>query len=324
MTTLREFSDNLLASSDCVGMECPREGLNNQRIALYGLLAFCMENDKDVAIPSYCIDHTPKPFFDANGFIDMLKFYNCLAKYYIKSKAFKPRILLNQIFSLDGLHGVSRNSSTSSFLTFKQALYFGFSRLRAIADSEEHKKLFRAISFSPHLLSISTGILQLLHINGSFNCASLRLEKDWLRYINSKDFAGEPWEIPLFTPSNILNQIEELCKLTDVWTCYCCVDLDDLPFTFDKFKLEAKYRGISLVTKRDFPAPRKSAYSSLVSASIDYIIALRSVAYLGSTRSTFSNLVALDTFLSGNMAHHDYIMNKVLNLPLLRTDHGLT
>lgn len=310
---------------DSVGMDCPREGLNNQRIALYGLLAYCMENNKYVSIPNYCIDHIPKPFLKSKSFPEILRYCNQLFYYYLRSKLFKPRISLAKVFSFNSDNSLHCHATPSQILPFKQALYIGFDKLASIAHSEDYKRLFRSISFAPNISSIVTDVLCFSNsfANGAYNCISLRLEKDWLRYINSKSFVGDPSEICLFTKSNILNQMVELFQATGVNSFYCCFDHNDLPFPFEQFRIEANSRGIFAFSKRDLEFTRTLPTSSLASASIDYIIALHSVAYLGSTRSTFSNLIALDSYLSGNNQHRDYAMNLALNQPILRTDHGL-
>lgn len=310
---------------DSVGMKCPREGLNNQRIALFGLLAYCMEKNKYASIPNYCIDHIPKPFCDSKSASDLLCFCYQLLIYYIRAKLFKPRIPLAKVFSFNSDYLQLSHITPSEILSFKQALYIGFDRLSSIIQNDDYKRLFKSISFSPYVSSIVADVLRFRNpfVMGSFNCVSLRLEKDWLRYVNSKSFVGEPFEIKLFTKSNILNQMVELSRVTGISSFYCCFDHNDLSFSFDQFKIEAKSRGVFVFSRLDIECTRKLSISSLSSASIDYVIALKSVAYLGSTRSTFSNLIALDSYLLANNEHSDYAMNLALNQPILRSDHGL-
>ena len=311
------------SNHEYIGMEFPREGLNNQRIALFGLLSYCKENDRCALIPNYCIDHVPKPFMNSHGFLEYLSFCTKLFYYYSRVKVLKPRIPLSQIFAIQYNNCSIRRSRVIQRLSFKEALYFGFSRLKFVYNDELYKRIFSSISFTPEIFEITADIMNLVRqrVNGSYNCVSLRLEKDWLQYINSSRFVGNRSEINFFTKSNILNQMVSLSELTGISSFYCCADLNDLSIPFDLFKIEAARYGISLFTKLDFRLSFLSSLSSLTSASIDYLIALHSVAYLGSSRSTFSNLISLDSRLLRLTSHRDYVMNSELNHPVLRTDH---
>ena len=316
-----EYLTSHTSNYELCSLEFPREGLNNQRIALFGLLTYCMENDRCALIPKFCIDHVPKPFMNSHGFFEYLLFGIKLSYYYSRVKILKPRIPLNQIFVIEHNNCSYRRSRAFQMLSFKDALYFGFSRLKLVCNDQAYKRIFSSISFSPDILQITADIMKHFgkSVNGSFNCVSLRLEKDWLQYINSRRFVGDRSEIKFFTKSNILNQMVLLSELTGISSFYCCADLNDLSISFTNFKIEAARYGLSLYTKRDFRLPFLSSLSSLTSASIDYLIALQSVAYLGSTRSTFSNLISLDSRISNLTSHRDYVMNSVLNYPVLRT-----
>ena len=308
-------------NNDLVGIELPREGLNNQRIALYGLMAYCMENQRSALFPKYCIDHVPKPFFDVQSPLDYLAYSMRLFYYYARAKAFRPRVPFSNVFAPHFFNYQFSFHQVSETLSFKDALCLGFNRLPLVVDREEYKRIFISIGFSQYVLDLSAELIGKLNnlCTGSFNCVSLRLEKDWLHYINSQRFAGEPSEVALFTEKNFLNQMLSLSRITGVYSFYCCTDLRDLSIPFDRFKYKAAKRGISLYNKRDLGLSIQSSRSSLVSASIDYLIALKSFAYLGSTRSTFSNLLYLDNHLSTNTSHYDYVMNLSLDHPVLRS-----
>ena len=72
-------------------------------------------------------------------------------------------------------------------------------------------------------------------------------------------------------------------------------DHTNLSISFEHLKTEAALCDILLLSNHDLKFNQDPLLSSLSRSSIDYMFALKSVAYLGSTRSTFSNLIALDS-----------------------------
>jgi len=312
-------------NSKLISVEPTREGLNNQRIALFGLLAYAFENNLTPLLPCRCIDHIPKPLLNKLSLTSLPFYTSQLFKYYLKSKIFKPYIDIDKVFSFDPCLSLEQSACFSTpQISFKDALSVGFRSLSNILDKPYLKELFLSIRFSEHSCTLSDRVISSLCQSGEYNSVGLRLEYDWLRYIRSPHFPGRASEIQLYSPENFLVTMQKISDLTGVRKYYCCCDVNDFPIRLTDLKRMAKQVGLKLMFRSDFSDLIPEQASSLLASAIDYQVSLKSRAYLGSTRSTFSNLLALEASLLNFSWHADFIMNKDFGSLHQRCDRGLS
>ena len=207
-------------------------------------------------------------------------------------------------------------------LSFRQALSFGFSRLSYVLSDYRYKSFFNSITFSSPIKDLFSESYSL--ISSYERRLQLCISSPWERLVAIPSLVNV-CRRPL--KSHFSQRTISLIKFWNslalqAFVLSIVVDHTDLSISFEHLKTEAALCDILLLSNHDLKFNQDPLLSSLSRSSIDYMFALKSVAYLGSTRSTFSNLIALDSFLYSS-PHSDYVMNLSLNNPVLRTDHGV-
>jgi len=155
--------------------------------------------------------------------------------------------------------------------------------------------------------------------------AQFRVETDWEKY-SDRNLAGkvDAREDYLLTPQAIVAKI--LATLPGTKTIY--VACDEHALTVPKASIRQVCReqfGVDLLWKSDFFGTFElSALNFLDLSLIDFEMALRAPVFVGISRSTFSNNATFEKYcLSGSDVSTHYIYNTTEDRLWLRTDNGV-
>ena len=296
-------------------MQLPREGLNNQRISILGFLILCSEQGYEPIIPKYCIDHISKNYVFQNP-INFLFHLITWAKYYFKSKIMKPKLLLSDIyhkdlfdtFTMKPVSGFSRSILFYRIknISFSKSLLHGFMHLeKETTRSEvtaETKKILKCLSASSEIRSIAENAMELLP--SPILGVGFRLEKDWIRHINSKLYTGSLTDQAIFTPHNIFNTLNNLRDATGIYNFYLCCDSSNLTCTHQEAYNYAKKYNINIYFQHHF-SDILNKFKSIISLSMfDFEIASLCNGFVGSDKSTFNNMVKLYSSVNATKKMH--------------------
>jgi hypothetical protein len=269
-------------------------GINNQKFALLGLLHQCLTKRTAIALPAI-VDFTPggttfptRPFdqvFDIEAF----------------------RMAL-EIFETNQASG---GRPVDSWECFK-----GGTRLadRIHIRDETAGRLVKA--FFHFLTPLAKPP------SGAFDAVvQLRVERDWIAYANERMRSYlVPDEVLLLDPIEILASAKS--SLNGIERVYVCYDDRNVDFKFDALRESARDRlGVSLFSKRDFGADFD--LSNLDLSLIDFEVAATSKVFVGTTRSTFSNLAALTAYSKGITQRTDWVYNLSGGKLIERVDAGI-
>lgn len=283
-----------------------RSGLNNQKFSILGGIAFAMENGGKFRAPEYLVDFDPdlpgseiefSACFDKDVFESALKELNLF-----QSEIVEDAVYLNagDMFK----HGCGLQRKTPFSSDFGKALNFS---MNSMVPSENLKKISKEIS---------------MHVSGGI-CLQLRIESDWQRYMRKKiaDHGLLDGEEAVLSAEEIFSKIYNYPDLRKFKLIYACCDELDLIESKDDIRSVGGRFGFDIIFKSDLVAnidlslPKSKFQNSI----IDFDVALGANAYVGLTRSTFSNCLA---YVAGS-TKKQYIFNNVGSSVMERIDKGM-
>lgn len=260
-------------------------GLNNQRICLVGLATIAEESGARIALPAEAVDFRPGEPNQTIALFDLFDAAAALAALGdLRADAPADEIIDMHVCFKAGNHALAGAKAGSRAAILLEALRPA--ALLRVAE-EIAGALRRAVAAPDQLAAVQ-----------------LRIESDWQRYLVKRGAAAsDPEAMRALDPSVIFAKIRHTPALARVTTLYGCCDEDDLRIGRDALIGLARDHGFALRLKGmmmpDLDVPRISR------AMIDYAVCGMMPAYIGLTKSTFSNNLR-NASLWGNSATRHY------------------
>lgn len=265
-------------------------GLNNQKLVLIGLCHIAIEDGAKVKLPLRIVDFSPRPKFIRKQFPD-------------------GYLAFNDVFDLKQLHSALYENDLfcehpATFnVDFHTAFRVGVTAVRAIRGSCQKQSLASdlliALRPAPHLTELASfmwsEIKGLQHLVG----VQLRIERDWVEYLERKGDFNTPR-----TPAEIFRIMTD--KFRGANLLLCC-DEDDLLVSKSSILESAHNFGFQAFFKSDLKASHLLPNSRLQRSVIEFDICLKLSQYVGLSRSTFSNMLALYHYCANvDALHYQY------------------
>jgi hypothetical protein len=297
-------------------------GLNNQKLALFGLFVEARRTGAAVRLPDVFL-MSQKVYLEelpsvSQGILNVRN---------------QDRASLNRVFDLEALRGFAlRNGVAVSDAPPAGPVggwdFFGSAGASLVAYGapdpfacEFFRALIPRIRGAAPLVSVQNELKR----RGVKLVMQCRIEKDWAMHtaITLKPTL-DPSEDFAIGVDQIVAKIRGTLP-REVWEAgiYVVCDEAGLPETKDSIRAQIRQRlGIDLFWKSDF-APGLLGGPPLALAILDFEIAAGSEFFVGLTRSTFSNMAAFERFARTQApVQHHYIYNLPGNLLGRRTDNG--
>ncbi len=288
-------------------------GLNNQKLALFGLFLTGLKTKKPIVLPNMNIKNisantnTPIPLndvFEISYIIEFAKKHN-IVLVDIDQNTLK-------VGGLDYFHTGMEQYTHVALSPNNPLLEFTlefFSRLRPILRTSYLMKKLKEDIFGKHKVAIS---------------AQFRIEPDW--ELHSAGFLRATVNGPedyLISCDRIAEKIAKTLSTRREILVLC----DEAAISIPKSDIRSSCRsktGVKLIWKSDFLTQFElNKLNPLELSLIDFELALNSRHFVGLSRSTFSNMCTFEKFIStGKSDRTDYIYNKVGPQLSLRTDNG--
>ncbi|WP_027488257.1 O-fucosyltransferase family protein [Allorhizobium undicola] len=135
----------------------------------------------------------------------------------------------------------------------------------------------------------------------------LRIERDWLAYAQRKGWRDGAVKGGCETVLNHYRIFDKIAASEEgITTIFACCDEDDLTIPPDVIRQDAKERGIDLIFKSDFVI---NCTSRLQRSVIDFGICLKLNKYVGTPRSTFSNILCMVKAFEISSAPEHYVFD---------------
>jgi hypothetical protein len=288
-------------------------GLNNQKIALFGLFYRAYENRVPVVLPDIEI-------FDATGMTS-------------GRFAFDRVFYIDNIRKFAGTYGIEIASANSPYDDVNGWASFEIGARRLPIDASRGEtvlnefmgQFFRCLRPS----IVDTELFQKLYTaifkdSGVIVTSQLRIEKDWITYsktdLHNLEGSGEDY-LPSF--QRIIEKIKN--SLPDQLKLYIVCDEANLPATKDEIRQEVYQRfGTYLLWKSDILSRDELASLSVLDLSlIDFEMSVASPAFIGITRSTFSMMACFEAFTRRKtFVLNHFIYDNAGDYLARRFDHG--
>lgn len=282
-------------------------GLNNQIMCLFGLISDAITTNRKLVLPrtlrnisfNDCSKRSVVDFkevFDVDGLVKCLREFD----------------LISDFIFYDEL-----DNSQIELLNTGEAFKTGVKFKDSILKNEKYYPLITSISPSKSVLAAATDLIK--KMPDKYISLQLRIEKDWQNYLDRKYSGGVDNESEFLSTDfrKILKKISYTRNLPSKYI-YACCDEDDLPVSKEILKETASEYGLNLNFKSDFLPGGLGG--SLRDSLMDFSICMKSKAYIGLTRSTFSNNLA--TFSKGIELEH-FVYNNPGDFCFKRDDFGL-
>lgn len=263
-------------------------GIGNQTLALLGLVRRCISNKYNFAFPDI-VDftpglHTPKlrPFchaFSQEKFINFLHLYN-----------------------IQVCEGASDNDPWPFFVS--GARFLEQLNKLSIEDIKFTAAFINALY--PHRFR---SIIEQITSHQFEAVVQLRVENDWVRYTESrlKERILSDEQI-LLDPFEIVSRYHE--RFPASHSIYICVDHNNISFDIQELKEYCSREfNLSISYKKDFVDDEEILNSNLAMSVIDMQVAAGVDMFVGTSRSTFSNLACLMGSIRNISKRQDFIYN---------------
>ncbi len=275
-------------------------GLNNQKLALFGLFWRAREARRPLVLPAFCVFN---PARGVHGLTTLDRVYPIEGAYRFARafgipiadtapvetiRAWDCFLQGSSRMSIDGARGMAALDDMAA--QFFRAL------VPRLAGSDLLRKLEAAVFRDKAIRFV----------------VQLRIEKDWARY-SSATLAD------IVDPSEDYNPsfLQIFQKIRHQWgdgcdAVYVVCDEADLPASKDEIRATVMaHHGIRLVWKSDVLSPQElDALSSLDRSILDFEMAVQAPIFVGISRSTFSNMVGFEAFCrTRRLVSHHFIYN---------------
>jgi len=287
-------------------------GLNNQKIALLGLISEAIERGAPLVIPNLSIF---RPLTEDHKSVPFHQIYS-LQKFHELAHAFGIEIVDTTSFlELNGWScfergakrlGAEFNRGYSSLNCLSGQLFKHLSPL--IVNTKNFAKLYQTIFYDSNISVV----------------CQLRIETDWIEYSDHRtsSAAGKNEYIPSFQTimKKVKNSLNEEKK-----NIYIVCDEANLPLTKDEIRQKILFDyGINLIWKTDILSNDDlEVLSSLDLSIIDFEMAVRAPVFVSNSHSTFSMLASFESFCRNSFpANRHFLYNLPVDKLVPRTDNG--
>lgn len=291
-----------------------RGGLNNQKLALLGLVKLAKREGYAVSIPMLSdyrgetLSASLVPFgsvYEEDQFVSFLKRFGVAV-----SRA-DPTITLrswdcfsNAFTEVDGDNDAKIPEHVTSFILSLRLT----SRLQSVVDG-----ICRKLD---DLQSEPIG-------------CQLRVEKDWKAHTQTLATRVKSGTIQLedfgIGAPEILSKVRRTPDLQNAKILYAALDQYQLSESLPDLKERARLLDFELWCKTDFEFVDLAALTRIDASCVDFEVCRRCNVFVGNTRSTFANLMALTHYADHGESEsvRDYIYNALEQTVIQRRDHGL-
>ncbi len=278
-----------MSESKVTSFEPMNGGINNQKMALMGLFAIAKDRGAAVCLPEI-VDFTPGVFepnrrrFDKVFNFDTLKFYFGSTSESHPSEIISASTAFQRGAEL--IHGIARQDVSSAILACR---------------------LLKSLSPMEAVLS-AVACVQTIDIGA---VVQLRVEKDWIHYAATRlAQRASSYELTSTDPMDILKRIVNSGVVEGDKAVYLCLDERNIDFDINDLKSWSQTSfNIELVLKSDLLRDRSLLNSNANASLVDFHVAALADIFVGTSRSTFSNLVALRAAIDSSPSRKDFIYN---------------
>jgi hypothetical protein len=315
MSEVQRFRIKANPKMGAIGYSVPKLGLNNQKLALLGLFTRAAASGKAVVLPALCNYDTA---LGNHGSIELERAYSIphLLRF---AKAFGVEVVRRDSFEdVDGwgsfclgAEALGRDIIRGAEMLDGFTCQFFRHLQPVVTASDIFKKLFLEVFVARKLKLV----------------CQLRIEKDWVTHAatlreNSDGFSDDP--APSYAEI-FLKIISTLSADAIGRQVYVVCDENSLPVGKETIRNEmAAAFGLTLIWKSDILSAAEMQLLSVLDQSIiDFEMAVRAPAFVGLTRSTFSNAVTAEAFCRrGKLPMNHYIYNQMGPQLGVRHDYG--
>ena len=285
---------------DVFGIYSLSIGLNNQKIAIAGLIEIANERKGLALLPEYVVDFSPSKNLSTE--------YQCLPMFSVFDE--------ETFFECDAMRIFTKVQNNRT-LGLGKCFKFGSQKIFS-ENSLRAMSVLQSFVPSKELMSVSMSIAEWLGFDSV--ALQLRIERDWQTYLLKK-----------FGTLNRLNDREEItvdprrifkkCSNTagipkKIWVC---CDEDDLIIPVNELKFIALEFDYELLFKSDLPKSILIPTSRLKRSLIDFQVASMLPYYVGLTRSSFSQTLWFLKHSDSLPGSKHYIFNNPGESLLLRS-----
>lgn len=276
-----------------ITVEPPRTGLNNQRMCLLGLIGLAQDSGARALVPSHLVDYAPAPKKPGEKIVPMddVPTWEVINEASFRDYTRDLPVVFDQ--------------PADQVLTMQTCFTRGTAELRK-RDASTAAYLRGTAAAAP-LAEHARAINEFLSTFGTVTALQLRIERDWREYLLRRFGQETITESEHLTadPKTILSKVVDSGLPTTVWAC---CDETDLVESTDELKQIGKELGVRLLFKSDLPPELAYPERRILQSVIDFAVALAAPVYVGLTRSTFSNAIALHRRL-GLITGDQYVYN---------------
>lgn len=297
--------------NNVIGYEYCNLGLNNQKFALIGLVSIAKSRGINrISIPKL------SSFKPNSEDILLYDFYD----FYDKSK-------INRFFDIFGIeiiddYTVNTEDPFGCFMAGTNTV--GLAGSCGLSSMYDYTNQFFSY-LSPLIIHDSEFIKmkkEFLEVLGVKTTVQIRIENDWIEY--SKKSLGDE-EASFLAVENILKKLGYAENLIQK-PIYVVCDESNLPIPKEYIREIARNSyNMDLIWKSDFFSKDEIINKSNLFLSImDFEMAISTDYFVGTSRSTFSNLVSFEKFCRYKKnVHSDFIYNSYEEKLLARRDNGV-
>jgi hypothetical protein len=312
-----------LAGGEPLGYLYNHAGLSNQKMCLLGLLAMGKQLNQPVALPDFYLhDQTTYVSDVRDG-----------AKGGIPQRD-ERRVPLGQVYRPDSLLAFIREQRIAVADGPPVGVHGGWDYFFAGGRMQsEHgpfgspftRGFFASLVSCMRETSAFAGILGALSQRGIGAVLQCRIEQDWAMHtkVHSEDPLKSADQVPGLM--DILAKLERTLPSEAKQGLYLVNDEAGLPVPKDVIRQAVADRfGFPVYWKSDLLPDILTAYPSLLLSMLDFEIAVSSEIFIGTTASSFSNLVTYERFVRTSRPVKDHYIHNAPSLLLeRRTDNGI-
>lgn len=310
------------AKGDPLGFLYNHAGLNNQKICLLGLLAMGKQRNQPVYLPDFYLQ-------DQQSYVSDVRDG---AKGGVPQRD-ERRVRLGEVYRLEALLAFAREQGISVLDGPPIGVHGGWNFFQAGGEAVGKAGPFGNAftrGFFASLISCMRETSAFADIKGTLSERGIdvvlqcRIEQDWA--MHTKIHRDEPLQSADEVPGlmDILAKMERTLPSEARRGLYLVNDEAGLPVPKDVIRKAVADRfGFPVYWKSDLLPDVLTAYPSLLLSMLDFEIAVSSGIFVGTTVSSFSNLVTFERFVrTGQPVRDHFIYNAPSLLLERRTDNG--
>lgn len=279
-------------------------GLNNLKMVIFGMMELAKRDNGGYFLPQQFFDFTPTeegigdqylPAEDVFDLDALNRFFSASSDQDGELKRLGNAEYLDAakaaIAADAGESGISRNQTAQAFASFLPA-----------------KPLQNAVDQIFFQLPRDTCALQ------------LRIERDWQEYAVRKGWVDGGSAAGCEVVLNHRRIFDKIAATPHIpKNIFVCCDEEDLPVSKEEIINDAQTRGLNLIFKSTFKTPFQSRLQKSV---IDFGVCLKLETYIGTPRSTFSNILCMAKATSSAGHPDHYVFDAKANVVRRRSDCG--